>query len=29
MFVTVLGLVLFVQAIQMFGNFVSRHIDKR
>jgi D-methionine transport system permease protein len=29
MFVTVLGLVLFVQAIQMLGNFVSRHIDKR
>jgi D-methionine transport system permease protein len=29
MFVTVLGLVLFVQAIQTLGNFVSRQIDKR
>jgi D-methionine transport system permease protein len=29
MFVTVLGLVLFVQAIQTLGNFVSRRIDKR
>nr|WP_205679150.1 methionine ABC transporter permease [Aquisphaera insulae] len=29
MFVTVLGLVLFVQAVQTLGNFISRRIDMR